>query len=145
MKFTTRTEYGLVCLAYMARNHSGRCVTLKDIAGREQFSPAYIEKILQKLKVAGIVSSHQGKDGGYLLAKKPSEITLKQIIEALEGRTFDIYCEPDIRQGIVCNHFGMCGVSPIWYKTKQMLDKFYDSVTLEALSDNDPEPRALVA
>ena len=92
---------------------------------------------LQALRQANLVISQQGNQGGYALARKPSEINLKQIVEALEGSTFDIFCEPDIREEIVCTHFCLCGVKPIWRKTKNLLDKFYDGVTLEMLANNE--------
>lgn len=138
MRFTTKTEYGLICLIYMARNTSADLVTIKEIVKKERFSATYIEKILQKLRLAGIVISHQGKQGGYELARKPSEITLREIIEALEGHTFDPFCEPDIREEIVCTHFSLCGLKPIWQRTKHLLDGFFDSITLEMISTQEP-------
>jgi Rrf2 family protein len=137
MKFTTKTEYGLVCLVYMARAVSKGWVRIHDIAEKERFSLPYIEKIVQKLRAANIVVSHQGKLGGYSLARDPSEITIKEIIEALEGSTFDIYCQPKIREHIVCTHFCMCGIRPVWAKTKELLDKFYASVTLEMIAKEE--------
>ena len=136
MRFTTKTEYGLICLIYMARNPSTDMVTIKEIVQKEGFSATYIEKILQKLRAKNIVVSHQGKQGGYALAKKPSEITLKEIIQALEGHTFDMFCEPDIREEIVCTHFSLCGLKPIWQQTKNLLDDYFGSVTLEMISKN---------
>ena len=106
--------------------------------------PAYIEKILQALKKAGLVVSHQGNQGGYTLAKKPSEITLRQIIEAIEGATFEIFCQPEVREDIVCTHFCLCGVKPVWRKTKELLDGFYGSVTLDMLTKNEIEVRGLI-
>ena len=134
MRFTTKTEYGLICLVYMARNSSADLITIKEIVKKERFSATYLEKILQKLRSANIVVSHQGKQGGYALARKPSEITLRQIIEALEGQTFDLFCEPDIREEIVCTHFSLCGLKPIWEKTKNVLDDFFGSITLEMIA-----------
>ncbi len=142
MKFTTKTEYGLVCLVHMARHTSSPWVTIHEIAEKEKFSLPYIEKILQKLRAANIVTSHHGKRGGYSLSRNPSEITLKEIIEALEGSTFEIYCQPQIREHIVCTHFCMCGIRPVWAKTKELLDKFYASVTLEMMAK---EERAALA
>ncbi|OGQ47001.1 MAG: hypothetical protein A3H42_01170 [Deltaproteobacteria bacterium RIFCSPLOWO2_02_FULL_46_8] len=153
MKFTTKTEYGLVCLIYMAGLGSGHTVTIKEIVKSERFSAAYIEKILQKLRAANIVVSHQGKQGGFALAKKPSQITLKEIIEALEGgstfevnhNTFGVFCNPLIRERIVCTHFSMCGLRPVWNRTKELLDHFYGSVTLEMIAKEEPEVKNLVA
>lgn len=144
MRFTTKTEYGLVCLVYMAKHPEAEMVTIKDIGLNESYSPTYMEKILQKLRVANIVVSHQGKHGGYSLAKHPSQITLKEIIEALEGGTFEIFCEPDVRKDIVCTHFCMCGVRPIWEKTKSLLDGFYSSVTLEMIAKPEKDVQGLL-
>ena len=133
MRFTTKTEYGFVCLVYLAKNPEKHAVTIKEIAEKEHFSPAYIEKIMQTLRGAGIIDSHQGKEGGYTLARHPSQITLKEIIEALEGHTFEIFCEPQYREHIVCTHFCTCGISPVWQKTKKLLDNFFGSYTLEMM------------
>ena len=138
MRFTTKTEYGLICLVYLARHSSADLVTIKEIVKKERFSATYIEKILQKLRAANIVVSHQGNQGGYELALKPSEITLRQIIEALEGHTFDLFCSAGVREEIVCTHFSLCGLKPIWEKTKDVLDDFFSSITLEMIA-NKPE------
>ena len=141
MRFTTKTEYGLICLIYIARQKPGHMVSVKEIVERERFSSTYIEKILQKLRAAHIVIAHHGKQGGYELARAASQITLKEIIEALEGgATFDMnlvaggFCGPEVREKIVCTHFSMCGLKPVWQKTKDLLDHFYHSMTLDMIS-----------
>ncbi len=138
MKFTTKVEYGLVCLIFMAR-HGERRVSIHDMVEKEHFSQVYTQKILQRLRLANIVVAHHGKQGGYALAAHPSKITMKAIIEALDGRTFDIYCQPRIREQIVCTHFSMCGVRPVWAKTKQLLDDFFSSITLEMMARDERE------
>lgn len=145
MKFTTKTEYGLVCLVYMARHMDRDAITIKELAQQEKFSTPYLEKILQSLRAAGIVISHHGKQGGYHLARHPSEITLKDIIKGLEGETFEVYCEPDLRKEIVCTHFSLCGIRPVWGKIKSLLDDFFGTVTLEMLSKHENAVKGLVA
>ena len=144
MRFTTKTEYGLVCLIYMARRYP-EMVTIKEIVAKERFSLTYIEKILQSLREGNIVISHKGKQGGYSLAKPPEKITLREVIESLEGKTFDVYCEPEIRSHIVCTHFCMCGIRPIWQKTKTLLDQFFDSVTLATVAREEPQVMGVMA
>ncbi len=139
MRFTKKTEYGLVCMAYIAKHSEHGWVTIKEIASQERYPVPYIEKILQSLRQAGLVTSQQGNHGGYALARKPSEITLRHIIDALEGATFGIFCAPDTREEIVCTHFCLCGIKPVWRKTKQILDEFYDSITLEMMTKNEME------
>ena len=145
MKFTTKTEYGLLCMIYLARHSERVCVSIKDIAADENYPAPYIEKILQSLRQAKLVTSHHGNQGGYSLSRKPSEITLKQVIEALEGGTFEVFCAPETREGIVCTHFCLCGVKPVWRKTKQILDHFYDSVTLEMMTQDEISVRKHLA
>jgi Rrf2 family protein len=144
MRYTKRTEYGLICMIYIAKNLEANWVTIKEIAAKENYPVAYIEKILQSLRHAGLVVSHQGNHGGYELARKPSEITLRQIIDALEGTTFEVFCAPEVREDIVCNHICMCGAKPIWRKTKDLLDHFYDSITLETLAKPQAEVQNLL-
>ena len=145
MKYTTKTEYGLVCLVYMARHGAnGEMITINNIVTKEQFSSSYIEKIFQKLRAANIVNAHHGKQGGYTLARHPSQIKMKEVIDALEGSTFDIYCKPQVRKQIVCTHFCMCSVRPVWEQTKGMLDQFFGSVTLEMIAKEEGEATALV-
>ncbi|MBI3312635.1 MAG: Rrf2 family transcriptional regulator [Candidatus Omnitrophica bacterium] len=136
MRFTTKTEYGLICLIYMAKKEGLGPVTVREIVKDEHYSVTYMEKILQKLRAAKIVEAVHGNQGGYVLARHPSEIHLKSIVEALEGRTFEVFCEPKLRKEIVCNHFTLCGVKSIWHKTKEILDNYYESVTLEAMANN---------
>ncbi len=139
MRFTTKTEYGLVCLVYMARHIDKEVVTIKDMVKAERYSLPYVEKILQRLRGAGIVVSHPGKGGGYSLAKPAAKITLKEIIEALEGSTFEVFCEPNVRKEIVCTHLCMCDIAPVWSKTKELLDGYYGAVTLDRLAGGEKE------
>jgi Rrf2 family protein len=131
-------------MVYKAKHASVDPITIREISSKESYPLAYLEKILQALKKAKLVTSQQGTHGGYRLAKKASEISLKQIIDALEGGTFDIFCQPDVREDIVCTHFCLCGVKPVWRKTKQILDQFYGSVTLEMLTKNEIEVQHLM-
>ena len=144
MKYTTKTEYGLVCMLYMAKHPEKTRFTIKELAKQENYPLPYIEKILQALRQAKLVVAQHGNQGGYSLAKKASEITLKEIVDALEGSTFDVFCAPTVREDIVCTHFCLCGVKPVWRKTKELLDQFYDSVTLEMLMKNEIEVQQML-
>ena len=145
MRYTTKTEYGLVCMAYIAKHPEASLITIKEIAQKENYPVAYIEKILQALRHAGLVISQQGNHGGFKLARKASEITLRQIIDAIEGSTFDVFCAPDTREDIICTHFCLCGIKPVWRKTKQILDDFYDGITLEMLTKDEMATQRMFA
>ena len=129
----------------LARHADKGWMSIKEIAAQENYPMPYIEKIVQALRQAKLVKSHQGNHGGYALARKPSDITLRQVIDALEGGTFEVFCAPETRPDIVCTHFCLCGVKPVWRKTKQILDRFYDSITLEMMTKDEIEMRKLLA
>lgn len=132
MRYTTKTEYGLNCLVYLTKKYN-QIITIHELSENEAYSVTYIEKIMQTLRQKGIVKSHQGKKGGYSLAKHPDQISIQEIINALEGSTFDIFCEPIRRDDIVCTHSISCLVQPLWQDTKKFLDAYYSSISLESL------------
>lgn len=140
LKYTTKTEYGLICLVYMAKQGHLHPITIREISGAEQYSQTYIEKILQSLRGAQIVKAQSGTHGGYVLARPADQISLKEIIEALEGQTFQVFCEPNMREQIVCTHFGGCHVKPVWRMARELLDRFFASVTLEQIVQDQLTP-----
>jgi len=140
MKYTTKTEYGLQCLVYLAKHGNIQPMTIKELAGVEKYSRPYIEKIFQGLRSANIVDAQHGKLGGYVLARPPEKITVKDVIEALEGQTFEVFCEPEKRDQIVCTHFCACGVKPIWQHAKKLLDDYFDTITLAQMMEPKTEP-----
>ena len=85
MKFSTRTVYGLQAVLVLASRYGEGSLSVSQIAKREGLSVAYLEQILNALKKKGLVKSVRGPQGGYVLAKKPSELTLKQLFDSLEG------------------------------------------------------------
>jgi len=133
MKYTTKTEYGLQCLLYMAKHGDIQPITIKEVASVEKYSQPYIEKIFQSLRAANIVVAQHGNQGGYALARSPEQISLKEVIEALEGQTFEVYCEPHTREHIVCTHYCACEVTGVWMKAKELLDGYFGNVTLSQL------------
>lgn len=85
MKFSTRTVYGLQAVLVLASRYGEGSLSVSQIAKRESISVAYLEQILNALQKKGLVKSVRGPQGGYVLSKKPSELTLKQLFDALEG------------------------------------------------------------
>lgn len=133
MKYTTKTEYGLMCLIYMIKNGSAEPITIRQISGAENYSASYVEKIFQNLRSAGIVRAAHGNKGGYVLERDPSAINLKQVIEALEGETFQVFCRPDSRENIVCTHFSCCEMKSIWEGARLHLDDYFENISLQSL------------
>ena len=88
MRITQWGEYGVHCLVYIARKHrqGQSTVNAAEIAAAQGIAPLYAQQILQRLRRRSIIKSVRGPQGGYVLAKKPSELTLKQLFDALEGK-----------------------------------------------------------
>lgn len=85
MKLSTKSRYALEGLFYMAIATLDRAASIKEIAAETQISPAYLEQIFFKLKQFGIIRTVRGARGGFLFEKPLSEITVGQIIRAVEG------------------------------------------------------------
>ena len=86
------------------------------------------------------VQQERDAHGGFILSRAPSQISLKEILEALEGDIFEVFCEPQMRERIVCEHFySKCSVRPIWYRLRDLIDQFFQNITLEALLNGEPK------
>ena len=85
MKFSTRATYGLKALLYLANQYGQRAVSVSQIAKEEGISASYLEQILHRLKKKQWIKSLRGPSGGYVLAKKPSDIKIGPLLYDLEG------------------------------------------------------------
>lgn len=86
MKFSTRTLYGLKAILVLAGRYGEGSLSVSQIAKKEGISVAYLEQILNALKKKGLVKSVRGPQGGYVLAHKPTDITLEQLFYSLDGK-----------------------------------------------------------
>lgn len=114
-------------MVQLAKHHDGRTLTrLEDIAQREAVSANFLVQILNDLRRAGIIESRRGKTGGYLLARGPEAITLRQIVEAVD---------PSLLQGSVASGGESGGaVQQAWERVSSRLQRELDQITLESLS-----------
>jgi Rrf2 family transcriptional regulator, cysteine metabolism repressor len=92
MMFSTRAEYGVRVMVQLARRSDGQPVSLADIAAQDGLPVAYLEHLVARLRKAGLVDSRRGARGGYLLTRPAEEITMAEVVEALEGSIAPIEC-----------------------------------------------------
>ena len=92
MKLTTKGRYGLRAVIDLAMYAKEEPVSLAEVAERQSISISYLEQLVAKLKKAGIVQSTRGAQGGYALAKEPEEISVGEILRALEGSLSPVDC-----------------------------------------------------
>jgi FeS assembly SUF system regulator len=98
------TDYGLVLMTYIARNHDGSLHTARDLAAESRLALPTVSKLLKELLQGGLLFSHRGIKGGYSLAKTPREISVAEIIAVLEGPIALTECSTDIS--------GVCELEP---------------------------------
>lgn len=128
MKLSTKGKYG-VRAVYEIAKHSGRGpITIKEIADRQGISFSYLEQILHRLAKAGLIESVRGPAGGYLLARKPSELTIGDIVRALEGPIALSHCLEPGESG-ECYQADDCVARMVWVKVGAKIEEALDSIT----------------
>lgn len=133
MKLSTKGRYGLratVDLALFAKNEP---ISISTIAAREGLSESYLEQLFAKLKKAGLVMSIRGTNGGYQLAKPASEISVGDILRALEGDMVLVDCPEN--EG-VCAKFDSCVTKYVWKRINNSIKDTMDSMMLEEIIAN---------
>ena len=132
LKFSTKARYGLRVLIILGVYYNKKLLQIKDIAEREDLTEKYLEQIFISLKAANFVKSVRGAKGGYYLSKNPSEITIREIIERLEGSLFPTDCAEN---SSVCSRSFCCVTTDLWKELGNMIYQFLENKTLRDLVD----------
>lgn len=144
MRITTWAEYGLICSLHLARRHGEGPVTGRDIAATERLPGDYVEQILLRLRRANLISSTRGARGGYMLARDPGEISVREIIHASELSTFDLHCVSHPITEERCADSQNCSIRPVWVMLQRRIDDALESVHLADLLQDEPSVRRRV-
>ncbi|MCB0961973.1 MAG: Rrf2 family transcriptional regulator [Acidimicrobiales bacterium] len=129
MKVSTRGDYACRALLSLAMHDDGSPTSVRDIAERTGLPQPYLEQILLALKGAGIVTSKRGVGGGYVLARGPEDITLAQIVSAVDGPiVVGDFGEP--HQDGACDHEGQCVLLAVWANVGEQMRRLLEGQTL---------------
>jgi len=132
MNISTKSEYGLRALIYLA-SHSGReTVPAREIAEQWKVPVKYLEQILKRLKETGIVTSQVGIYGGYHLARPATLITAGEIIRILDGRLSPMGCASSYDY-MPCEFEPACGLKTLWARARAALIGVLDQTTIADL------------
>jgi Rrf2 family cysteine metabolism transcriptional repressor len=144
MMFSTKAEYGVRLMVELARRAGESTdgvepvVPLTEIAGHENMPLAYLEHLVARLRKAGLVDSRRGSRGGYLLARAPEQITMAEVVAALEGSIAPIECISEGADGsVVCsresdpNH--SCPTKLLWTRVRFSIVRTLQDTTLADL------------
>ena len=132
MKISTRGRYGLRILFELALHSDGPPRMVKDIATAQAISPKYLSRLIIDLRKARLVKSVRGAKGGYKLARFPSDITLLEIVEIMEGRIalHDCVREPDASR-----RKADCATRQVWSELNEHIRQWMAAVTLQTFLD----------
>ncbi|MFH0813801.1 MAG: Rrf2 family transcriptional regulator [Pseudomonadota bacterium] len=128
---STRGRYGARVMLELALRYEEGAIPLKHVAEKQEISPKYLVQIITSLKATGLVTSIRGSGGGYALARPPSQITLNEVIRAMEGSTALVNCVDD---PLNCHRADSCAMRDVWVQIHNAMDNILGSLSLEMLA-----------
>ena len=133
MKLSTRGRYGLKAMFQLAIHYGEGPIPLKSIADEQNLSENYLEQLVSVLRREGLLNSVRGAQGGYMLAKSPIDITVGNILRALEGNLAPVDCV--ISEEYEGEKEESCVTKLVWERIRDSIDEVVDSITLQDMLD----------
>ncbi len=130
MRISTKTRYGTRLMVELGIRFGEGPIFLKDIAKTEEISEKYLSQIIIPLKSAGLVDSFRGAHGGHVLSRPPEQITMKQVIEALEGNFNLVGC---VKNPKICQRVAVCVTRDLWCRLGEHIASMLEDITLDKL------------
>jgi len=131
MELTRKGEYAIRGVIYLAQQTPGKISLVSEIAEATEAPQTFLAKIFQNFAKLGIVNSYRGTGGGFTLGRAPSAITLREVVEAVEGPILPNRCL--IGSGL-CERGDQCNVHPVWRQGQSQVILILGSVTIEDLA-----------
>lgn len=136
MKISTRGRYSLRMMIDLAQHYNEGFISLKDISERQNISKKYLEQIIPFLNRSNLLLANKGHMGGYQLAKEPSQITIRQILESAEGSLVPVSCMENTPN--LCERMNQCITLPLYEGLYKVVIDYLDGITLQTLLDQSP-------
>lgn len=130
MQLTKKASYGLIAVLELARSCDGETLSAAAIAERYSLPPAFIEKILHRLKTAGVIESRQGRSGGYRLCGSPEALSVRRVLESLD-EAIDLV--PCLGVAPSCGLTSICPTKKAWGRINAHLSELLDSLSVADL------------
>jgi len=132
MGLTRKGEYAIRGMIYLARKASGETTQVSEIARAVDVPAAFLSKIFQDFGHLGLIRSYRGSGGGVVLSRAPEDITLREVVEAIEGPIMPNCCLAPDHQ---CQQDTSCQVHPVWRRVQTQVVGILESVTLRELAE----------
>lgn len=137
MKITAQEEYGLRILIRIADCKDRDGLSIPQLSEAEGIGSAYVAKLCRILRMADLINSTPGNKGGYSLAKPSNEIIVKNVLDALGGKLFDVsFCGDHTGTMRFCTNSVDCSARSLWSIIQITMDKLLVQITLEDLIGN---------
>lgn len=134
IKFSTRGEYGIRMVVEIARHYGRGPVALSEVARSEDLPLPYLEQLVGRLRKADVLASRQGAHGGYELTRSPQDITIGEVLRALEGPIAPMMCASEVPEASVeCERQSSCTVTTVWARVRDAVAEALDGITLAEL------------
>ena len=130
MRVSSRGQYGVRALAYLATRYGEGPINVRTVAQAEHLPAKYLEQLLAKLRRGGLVRSSRGARGGVTLARDPQTISVRQVVSLLEGSLLPVEC---LKDG--AGHEETCVAHPLWRALHENVLSTLDSFTLADLAE----------
>ena len=143
MKLSTNGRYGLRALIDLGLYSENETVSIASIAARQNISESYLEQLIAKLRKAGLVTSVRGAGGGYKLAKPAAEISVGDILRALEGSLDPVEC-PGLKEESSCGGSQFCVTKYVWQRINDSINQTVDEIKLEQLIEESKNVKDVV-
>jgi Rrf2 family protein len=134
MKISAQDEYGLRILLRLAENGNEEGLSIAQLSEVEGLSASYAAKLTRILRMAGLIQSTRGQKGGYILSKPANEISVKEVLYALDGALYDpSFCDAHSGSVKFCTNSVDCSVRSLWKIVQISVDRVLEQVTLADL------------
>ncbi|UCH80464.1 MAG: RrF2 family transcriptional regulator [Nitrospiraceae bacterium] len=131
LKLSTKGQYGVRAMFELAKHYDQGPLTIKEIAARQGVSVSYLEQLLNRLRKSKLIKSRKGPGGGYLINKKPDEISVGMILHSLEGPVAITQCLDPSAKG--CKRIDGCVARMLWKSLGEKIEDFLDTINLNDL------------
>jgi Rrf2 family protein len=138
MRVSTKGRYGLRILLDVAAHEEKGPVALRDISRRQSISQKYLWQVINPLKMAGMLRATRGAHGGYALARAPAQISIRDIVEILEGPVSVVGC---VQSPGTCDRSDTCVARGAWAEVEVRVNEAMQGITLQYLLEQQAKMR----